>query len=127
MKSMKIVLCFFIALSLVIAGCASKPYGHYSDDEMIGFISHMNEQEQTITFDITEWMKRDMKGPDINDWGAEFTAQITPSTIIEDEDGKTFTWKELENGHKVQIIPVMEGGSGTPDKLLILSMSKEEM
>ncbi|WP_054025190.1 hypothetical protein [Bacillus sp. FJAT-28004] len=44
-------------------GCSSKPYGHYRDEQMIGFIDVLNEQEKKIVFDISEWMKRDEPGP----------------------------------------------------------------
>ncbi|MFC4779182.1 hypothetical protein ACFO9Q_20510 [Paenibacillus sp. GCM10023252] len=122
----KTVVMMLSLVLLIVTGCANKPYGHYKDNEMIGFVESVDVDEQTINFDISEWTKRDISGPNMNDWGAGYTAKLTKSTIVEDESGNPVNWQELKSGQKVQIIPP-KTSNDTPKKLLVLEMSKHEL
>lgn len=117
-----------LTITLLLAGCSNKPYGHYRDDQMIGFISSLNEQEKMIQFDVSEWTKRDEKGPGINDWGAIYDAKLLPSTLIRNDAGDKLDWKDLKLGQKVQINPPKtKRVTDTPDELIILTMSDKEL
>jgi len=121
-------LILYLTMGLLLAGCSSKPYGHYRDDQMIGFINAMNVQEKTIDFDVSEWTKRDEPGPAIDDWGASYEAHVLPSTKISNEAGEQLEWKDLKYGQMVQINPPStEKVTNTPDELIILSMSNEQL
>ncbi|WP_169088404.1 hypothetical protein [Paenibacillus sp. PL91] len=118
----------YLLVGLALTSCSSKPYGEYKDDQMIGFISGINEQDKIIDFDISEWMKRDEPGPAIADWGASYEAHILPGTSISNEVGERLGWSDLKQGQKVQINPSQaEKVTDTPDKLIILTMSNEEL
>lgn len=126
LKSSVIVLLFSVAL--LISSCSSKPYGHYRDNQMIGFIDGLDEQEQTVRFNISEWTKRDERGPDIEDWGAEYEARVLGGTTITNEAGEKLGWVDLKRGQKVQINPPSTKViTDTPDELIILSMPNEEL
>jgi hypothetical protein len=126
MKRVGIIL--ILTVGMLLAGCSSKPYGHYRDEQMIGFIDVLNEQEKKIVFDISKWMKRDEPGPAIDDWGALYEARVLPSTKINNEAGEKLEWEDLKQGQMVQINPPKtEKITDTPDELIILSMSNEQL
>jgi hypothetical protein len=134
MKSLNVsfvtILITCLTICLVLTGCGTNnnPYGHYSDNEMIGFVNTVNEQEEVISLDISEWKKRHEKGANTDTIGYSFTAHISPNTLIRTQDGDTVTWKDIKIGQKVQIIPVAtDAFNGEPEELLILSMPKEEV
>lgn len=128
MKQMKRSWFVIFLVGIFLTGCSSKPYGHYRDDQMIGFIDSLNEQEQTIEFNISEWTKRNEKGPAMDDWGALYKARVLPGTKISNEAGERLGWKDLRNGQKVQINPPnTKKVTDTPDELIILAMTNEEL
>ncbi|MDQ8734391.1 hypothetical protein [Paenibacillus sp. LHD-38] len=117
-----------LTAEMLLTACSNKPYGHYRDDQMIGFIDTLNEQEQIVGFNISEWSKRDEPGPDIADWGAGYEARVLPSTKITNEAGEKLSWEDLKQGQKVQINPSKtEKKTETPDELIILTMPNEEL
>lgn len=121
-------LILLLTAGMLLAACSNKPYGHYRDDQMIGFIDTLNNQEQTVGFNISEWAKRDEPGPAIADWGASYEARVLPGTKITNEAGEKLGWEDLRHGQKVQINPpTTEKITETPDELIILSMSNEEL
>ncbi|MGO4349927.1 hypothetical protein AB4Z45_31015 [Paenibacillus sp. MCAF9] len=121
-------LILFLTVGMLLAGCSSKPYGHYRNDQMIGFINGLNDQEKKIEFDISEWTKRDEPGPAIEDWGVVYEAHVLPSTRINNEAGDKLKWEDLKQGQMVQINPSRtEKITDTPDELIVLSMSNEQL
>ncbi|CAM4161844.1 hypothetical protein L1N85_13465 [Paenibacillus alkaliterrae] len=129
MKRMSVTGAFLIlAICLIITGCATKPYGHYKDDQMIGLVGSLNERDQIIDFDISEWTKRDERGPGMDDWGASYEARVLPSTKIRNEAGEQLQWADLKLGQKVQINPSKtEEITDTPNELILIPMSEEEI
>jgi hypothetical protein len=118
----------YLLIGIVLTSCSSKPFGEYKDDQMIGFIDSIEEQGKIINFDITEWTKRDEPGPDIDDWGAIYKAHVLPSTHISNEADEQLGWSDLKQGQKVQINPPStKKVTDTPDELIILTMTNEEL
>ncbi|OMF22520.1 hypothetical protein BK133_26120 [Paenibacillus sp. FSL H8-0548] len=118
----------FLTIVILLAGCSNKPYGEYKDNEMIGFVSSYNDELKSIDFDISEWAKRDEIGPGIDDWGASYKAFVLSSTIITNEAGERLSWEDLKLGQKVQINPPQtKKVTDTPDELIILTMTNEQL
>ncbi|UVI33304.1 hypothetical protein [Paenibacillus spongiae] len=115
-----------ITLCWLAAGCSSNPYRHYKDNEMIGFVSSIDQQNQTVIIDISEWSKRNLRGSSIPDYGVQYTAKVLPRTIIQNDAGTKLSLADLKTGQKLQINPP-DPKSETPDELLILPMSKDEL
>lgn len=117
-----------LTIVILLAGCSTKPYGEYEDDKMIGFVGSFNDELKSIDFDISEWVKRDERGPGIEDWGASYEAFVLPSTRITSEAGELLGWKDLKRGQKVQINPPQtKKVTDTPDELIILTMTNEQI
>ncbi|WP_028608785.1 hypothetical protein [Paenibacillus harenae] len=117
-----------VSVCSIFSACSGKPYGQYRDDQMIGFVSSLDEAEQTVTFDVSEWMKRDEPGPAIEDWGAEYTAQVLPGTKLTNEAGAQLKWDDLKLGQKVEIKqPKDKDLANAPDELILLTMGNEEV
>lgn len=122
----------FLAL-LLVAACSQNvdengeyPYGHYKDDEMIGTVERTDEAADIMTVDISEWEKRDRKGPDITDEGYSYTANIN-QTVIKYEDGTEAVIDDIKKGQKVLVNPPRGNNfEGHPEEIIVLEMTNEE-
>lgn len=106
----KILVTMIVLHPLLVAGCESSsgspgeyPYGHYEDDQMIGIV--WDVYEAAVVVDISEWEKRDRKGPAMTDEGYSYAATITEDTVIKLENGTEVTFSDIKKGQKVQINP----------------------
>lgn len=128
------LLLIFIFTVSIISACGEStedneeyPYGHYKDDKMIGIVSEVNNSESTIVVDISEWEKRDRKGPDMTEEGYEYNAKVTNNTIIKYEEGTETSIEYVQKGQKVLVHPPRENGfEGHPDEIILLEMTYEE-
>ncbi|MBD2869437.1 hypothetical protein [Paenibacillus arenilitoris] len=121
------LLSILLAACLIMSGCSGKPYGQYRNEPMIGYVSALNEEDRAVTFDVSEWMKRDEQGTDIGDWGAEYTARVPPGTKLTNEAGARLKWEHLKLGQKVQILSSGGGkAADAPEELMLMGMSERE-
>ncbi|MBB6451661.1 hypothetical protein HNQ94_000082 [Salirhabdus euzebyi] len=128
------LLVIFLITLLFISACGKNtgdngeyPYGHYKDDEMIGTVWEVNKNENSIVVDISEWEKRDRKGPDMTDEGYTYTAKLTKETLIEREDGTLASIDEIKKGQKVLVNPPRGNDfKGIANEIILLEMSYEE-
>lgn len=104
------------------------PYGHYEDDKMIGTASLANKEKNFIEIDISEWKKRDRKGPAITDEGYMYRASFSEDTVITYEDGKAATIDDIKNGQKVLVNPPAndDDSNAHANEIVLLDMSYEE-
>lgn len=116
-------------LFLIATACSNKDDQHangYKDDEMIGNVSSVKADENRITVDISEWVKRDA-GPVTTDEGYGISPQVTDKTVIEDENGNSVSLREIKEGQKVLINPPEGAGfKGKAEEIILLDMSNEE-
>ncbi len=100
------------------------PYGHYEDDKMIGTVLEVNKSENNIVVNISEWEKRDRKGPGINDDGFSYRANLTIETVIKHEDETEASINDIKKGQKVLVNPPRgDDFGGQPDEIILLEMS----
>lgn len=104
------------------------PYGHYEDDKMIGTASSVNKTENIIEVDISEWSKRDWKGPDLTSEGYYYNARFTEETSITYEDGAPASIDDIKNGQKVLVNPPANGDTSEAhaDEIVLMDMTYEE-
>ncbi|MBM4763749.1 hypothetical protein [Bacillus sp. B15-48] len=103
------------------------PYGHYEDDKMIGSVSEVNNSGSTIVVDISEWEKRDRKGPGMTDEGYSYEAKITDKTVIKYEEDNETSIDDIKKGQKVLVNPPRgDGFEGHPDEIILIEMTYEE-
>lgn len=127
------VICMMFFLMFVVA-CSENfeegelyPYGHYKDDEMIGTVWEVNKDENLVIVDISEWEKRDRKGPDMTDEGYEYVAKIDDNTIFAHENGNEASLDVLKKGQKVLVNPPRgDSFSGYAEEIILLEMTDEE-
>ncbi|WP_047984343.1 hypothetical protein [Ornithinibacillus californiensis] len=123
---------FVIALFLVACNENAEegeeyPYGHYEDDKMIGDVREINKDEQIIEVDISEWEKRDRKGPGMTEEGYYYTAKITDGTTFAYEDGTEASIEALKKGQKVLVNPPRgDSFEGEANEIILLEMTYEE-
>src|SRR5690554_5440058 len=103
MRRKTFLLMFILAAMLVVSACGQGigndnraasteengeyPYGHYEDDQMIGKAWAVDKEKAILEVDISEWRKRDRKGPGITDEGYGYSAGFSEDTLITYEDG----------------------------------------
>ncbi|MFD1030156.1 hypothetical protein [Metaplanococcus flavidus] len=104
------------------------PYGHYEDDKMIGTASSVNKKENIIEIDISEWSKRDWKGPVLTDGGYSYRASFTEDTSIRYEDGTSASIDDIKNGQKVLVNPPAndDNSEAHADEIVLMDMTYEE-
>ncbi|TAA71711.1 hypothetical protein [Planococcus salinarum] len=104
------------------------PYGHYEDDKMIGKVWAVHDTENVIELDISEWKKRDLKGPGMEDIGYVFNATYSEETSFTYEDGTEASIEEVKSGHKLLINPPARGDDfeGHADEVVLLEMTYKE-
>ncbi|WP_339217060.1 hypothetical protein [Ornithinibacillus sp. FSL M8-0202] len=125
---------FLLITMLCISACSEStgdklesPYGYYEDDKMIGTVWEVLEDEKSIDVDISEWEKRDRKGPGMTDEGYSYIAKLSNETVIKHEDGKEVSIDNLKKGQKVLVNPPRgDSFEGYPDEIILLEMSYEE-
>jgi hypothetical protein len=126
------IICLFNVL--LISACANSageneeyPYGHYEDDKMIGTVWEVKKSENIIVVDISEWEKRDRKGPEITGEGYSYAAKITVETVINHEDGTKASIDDVKKGQKVLVNPPRRNDfEGYPEEIILLKMTYEE-
>ncbi|WP_096153276.1 MULTISPECIES: hypothetical protein [Bacillus] len=132
MKRRLLMLC----LLMVLPACSSnnagsdstyKPYGHYEDDKMIGFVWEVDDKESWVIVDISEWEKR-KQGPNINSDGYSYQAFVSEDTIIKYENGDEANLHNLKKSQKVLVNPPNrnETYSGEATEIILLNMTYEE-
>ncbi|SDI47246.1 hypothetical protein [Alteribacillus bidgolensis] len=97
------ILVVTVLLFLTAAACGKEDEQHadrYKDDQMIGKVDAVKTEENRITVDISEWVKRDA-GPVTTDEGYGISPQVTDKTVIEDENGNSTSLSEIKEGQKV--------------------------
>ncbi len=123
------ILVVTILLFLTAVGCGKDDKQHadgYKDDEMIGTVNTVKPEENRITVDISEWVKRDA-GDVTTDEGYGISPQVTDKTVIEDENGNSASLSEIKEGQKVLINPPEGAGfKGEAEEIILLDMSNEE-
>ena len=104
------------------------PYGHYEDDKMIGTASTVNKTENIIEVDISEWSKRDWKGPNLTSEGYYYNARFSEETSITYEDGASASIDDIKNGQKVLVNPPANGDNfeAHADEIVLMDMTYEE-
>jgi co-chaperonin GroES (HSP10) len=103
------------------------PYGHYEDDKMIGTVWEVKKSEDSIVVDISEWEKRDRKGPNMTDEGYSYTAKMTDGTVIKYEDGTNASIDDIKKGQKVLVNPPRGNNfEGHPEEIILLEMTYKE-
>lgn len=104
------------------------PYGHYEDDKMIGTAWAADKTENVIEVDISEWRKRDWKGPDMTSEGYFYLASFSETTAVTYEDGTEASIDDIKNGQKVLVNPPAKGDDfkGHADEIVLLDMTYEE-
>lgn len=104
------------------------PYGHYEDDKMIGTAWIANKEKDFIEIDISEWKKRDRKGPAMTDEGYVYNASFSEETAFAYEDGTAATIDDIKNGQKVLVNPPAKDDDfeGHADEIVLLDMTYEE-
>ncbi|TWT27077.1 hypothetical protein [Planomicrobium sp. CPCC 101110] len=131
-KTFHLVILLFIGV--IVSACGINtgangeyPYGHYEDDRMIGTVSEIGEDRTSIIVDISEWEKRDRKGPSMTDEGYSYIANLSEETRITYEDGTEAHIDDVKKGQKVLVNPPRGTGfEGHPDEIILLEMSYEE-
>lgn len=134
LRQKNIFFVFFLFTILFISACSISsgdsgeyPYGHYEDDKMIGTVWEVNKNENSIVIDISEWEKRDRKGPGITDEGYKYTAKLSKETNIKNEDGTEASIDDLKKGQKVLVNPPRGNGfEGHTNEIVLLEMSYKE-
>lgn len=123
----KLSMLLFVFTLLVLAACSHKPYGHYKDDQMIGTIGRVEPDNNLLEVDISEWVKRDLRGG-INDYGVYIPVDITNDFIIKNEDGTLSDISQLKIGQKVLVNPpkVDENSAYEAKEIIVLKMSYQE-
>lgn len=109
-----------LLISLFLTACGDKPYGHYEDDKMIGIVENVDAEKSQLVVDISEWHKRDVRGPGIDDYGVSIPIEITDDTVIRNNDGKSITIDNLKMGQKVLVNPPHENNSHYKAKEIVL-------
>ena len=125
---------FFLLTISLISACGKSgghheeyPYGHYEDDKMIGTVSEINRGESGIVVDISEWEKRDRRGPGMTEEGYSYQAKITDETVMKYEAGEEASIDDIKKGQKVLVNPPREDNfKGHPDEIILLEMSYKE-
>ncbi|GGA60174.1 hypothetical protein [Ornithinibacillus halotolerans] len=128
---------FFLMLvlpTLFLTACSEDaiegeeyPYGHYEDDKMIGEVMETNKEEGIIQVDISEWEKRDHKGPDMTDEGYHYSAMINDGTVFAYEDGTEATMDDLKIDQKILVNPPRgDEFEGIAEEIILLDMTYEE-
>lgn len=117
---------------LFLTACGSQAvendestYSHFEDDKMIGNVWDVSTAR--VEVDISEWEKRDRKGPNGTDEGYSYISKVGEETTIKHEDGSQASIEDLKRGQKVLVNPP-RGGSfeGTPEEIILLKMTYEE-
>lgn len=119
---------FAVMLLLVVAmlatGCG-RSQGGYKDDVLIGHFSRVDAEQGIVIVDISEWAHRNDKGPDQEDWGAEYHGKLTSSTVIRNEAGESVDLSTLKDGQIVRIYPP-DSSEDKLDELVVLDMTEQE-
>lgn len=123
-----------VVITLLLPACddikeegEQYPYGHYEDDKMIGDVMEINESERIVVVDISEWEKRDRKGPDMTEEGYDYIAKLTDETVFAYEDGKEASLDDLKKGQKVLVNPPRgDSFEGEATEITLLEMTYEE-
>lgn len=104
------------------------PYGHYEDDKMIGTAWAIDKEKNILELDISEWRKRDWKGPDITSEGYAYFADFSDDTSIIYEGGTTASIDDIKKGQKILVNPPANGDDfkGHADEIVLLDMTYEE-
>ncbi|QHJ69139.1 hypothetical protein [Planococcus halotolerans] len=104
------------------------PYGHYEDDKMIGTAWAIDKEKNILELDISEWRKRDWKGPDITSEGYAYFAGFSDDTSITYEGGATASIDDIKKGQKILVNPPAKGDGfeGHADEIMLLDMTYEE-
>lgn len=104
------------------------PYGHYEDDKMIGTAQAVDKEKDILELDISEWRKRDWKGPDITSEGYAYFADFSEDTSIIYEGGAKASIDDIKNGQKVLVNPPAKGDEfeGHADEIVLLDMTYKE-
>ncbi|MEH7380881.1 hypothetical protein V7138_10410 [Bacillus sp. JJ1533] len=124
-------LVIFLFSMLYISACSKNavdngeyPYGHYKDDKMIGTVLEVKKSEVSVVVDISEWEKRDRKGPGITSEGYSYTSKITEETVINYEDGTEASIDDIKKGQKVLVNPPRGNEfEGYPKEIILLKMT----
>ncbi|THE11636.1 hypothetical protein E1I69_14395 [Bacillus timonensis] len=127
-------LVIFLISMLYLSACGKNAvgngeysYGHYKDDQMIGTVREVKKSEDSIVVDISEWEKRDSKGPGITTEGYSYTSKINEKTVINDEDGTEVSIDDIKKGQKVLVNPPRGNEfEGYPKEIILLKMTDEE-
>lgn len=137
-------LTFLLLSMMVVSGCGEGeennsgdnssgdngeyPYGHYEDDKMIGTASTVNNKENIIEVDISEWTKRDWKGPNLTSEGYYYNARFSEDTAITYEGGTSASIDDIKNGQKVLVTPPANDDNfeAHADEIVLLDMTYEE-
>lgn len=126
-KTAFLVAMLFSVFFIVSCGKDSGPFADYEDDKMIGTVLEVTKNEDKIVVDISEWEKRDRKGPNMTDEGYSYTAKITEETVIKHENGTEASIHDMKNGQKVLIIPPRGNNfEGYPQEIILLAMTYKE-
>jgi hypothetical protein len=134
LRQKTLFLVFFLFIILFISACSTSSgdnevysYGHYEDDKMIGTVWEVNKNENSIVVDISEWEKRDRKGPEITDEGYSYTAKLSKESNIINEEGTELSIDDIKKGQKVLVNPPRGNDfEGHTDEIVLLEMSYKE-
>ncbi|WP_422122295.1 hypothetical protein DHX103_10825 [Planococcus sp. X10-3] len=136
-------LTFLLAVAVMASACGTEgndsggnstgdngeyPYGHYEDDKMIGTASSVNTTENIIEVDISEWSKRDWKGPNLTSEGYYYNARFSEETAITYENGAAASIDDIKNGQKVLVNPPADDDNSEAhaDEIVLMDMTYEE-
>lgn len=130
------LLIFILAGMLVVSACgqgsaingasSGNSSSSYDDDQMIGHVWTVDQTENIIEVDISEWAKRDSNSD--TDEGYSYFADFSKETAITYEDGTIASVEDLKNGQKLLVNPPMKGDDykGHADEIVLLDMTYEE-
>ncbi|WP_146137236.1 hypothetical protein [Planomicrobium soli] len=127
-------LVIWVFLLLLISACGrsidlneANPHRHYKDDKMIGTVWEIDNDDNSLIIDISEWEKRDRKGAGITDEGYSYMARLSEETRMKYEDGRAASIDDIKKGQKVLVNPPRGNKfEGYPMELVLLEMSHEE-
>jgi len=123
----KVSMLLFLLITLILSSCENKPYGHYEDSKMIGYVQQIQPENNLLEVDISQWHKRDVRGG-VNDYGVSITVPITDELVIKNEDDTLSELSSIKTGQKVLVNPpkdVIEGEYKAKE-IILLDMTYEE-
>lgn len=116
-----------LSISALLVSCASRPYGHYKNNQMIGTVQSVDPESGSIEVHISEWHKRDVRGG-VEDYGVFIPIEEADKLVMSHEDGSSADIDQLKVGQKVLVKPPkrIKDDSYEAKELVLLEMSYEE-